>query len=242
MKINLKCCLFVIDKIKTNSIKKPDTRILKVLSDKKTNNIISIEFDEKNDFKTLVNKTISEIIGTRKFHFEQVYALGDNKYYSDNTIDIVYLAVANLENIKQLKDGYEFVSFETDSPSKQIRYNNEIYNYHLSKVTDSEYIHSFENIPLNIEKNLLEILTAYKYLKGRISNTTIIFDLLPDLFTIDDIRLIYELITEKKVDKSNFRKKYISYCEKANIFTENRGYRPAQMFRFKNSKAITHYR
>ena len=33
-------------------------------------------------------------------------------------------------------------------------------------------------------------------------------------FTLEDVRIVYELIKECTVDKSNFRKKIIKYCEK----------------------------
>ena len=56
-------------------------------------------------------------------------------------------------------------------------------------------------------------------------------------FTLEDVRIVYELIKDCSVDKSNFRKKIIKYCEKIDTSTnEKNGYRPSQRYKFKPLK------
>ena len=56
-------------------------------------------------------------------------------------------------------------------------------------------------------------------------------------FTLEDVRIVYELIKDTSVDKSNFRKKIIKYCEKVEEKkTEKKGYRPSQKYSFKPLK------
>ena len=50
-------------------------------------------------------------------------------------------------------------------------------------------------------------------------------------FTLEDIRIVYELITEEVVDKSNFRKKYSVYCTETAEVIRNKGFRPAKIFK-----------
>ena len=53
-------------------------------------------------------------------------------------------------------------------------------------------------------------------------------------FTLEDVRIVYELIKDCKVDKSNFRKKIIKYCEKTDSVDDTKiGYRPSQKYIFK---------
>ena len=96
-----------------------------------------------------------------------------------------------------------------------------------------EYYHEIEVDDINLEKVLLELVTAFKYLRARVDNTDIIFKFMPEIFTLEDVRIVYEIIKAVEVDKSNFRKRIIKYCEKVEQKTENKGYRPSQMYRFK---------
>ena len=42
----------------------------------------------------------------------------------------------------------------------------------------------------------------------------IVFKFLSKSFTLEEVRIVYELIKGKEVDKSNFRKKIVKYCQK----------------------------
>lgn len=244
MKLNIVCCLFVLDDIKSTSVKKNDEKILKVLVNKETKELFRIEFDNKEDIRTLAKQELAKIINTTKFHTEQVYTFGDSKFFSDNRIDIIYIAVAKLNDIKKINEEYEFVPFVA-STTKNIRLADKEYTYDITKVEENnkvKYYHNIKNIPLKEEKNILEILTAYKYLKARIANTSIIFNLLPEVFTLEDVRQTYELIREETVDKSNFRKKYARYCRKIDLRVADKGYRPPQLYTFNPDSAKTFYR
>ncbi len=244
MKINIVCCLFVLDDIKSTSVKRNDEKILKVLVNKETKELFRVEFDNKEDIRTLAKQELAKIINTTKFHTEQVYTFGDSKFFSDNRIDIIYIAVAKLNDIKKINEEYEFVPFVA-STTKNIRLADKEYTYDITKVEENnkvKYYHNIKNIPLKEEKNILEILTAYKYLKARIANTSIIFNLLPEVFTLEDVRQTYELIREETVDKSNFRKKYARYCRKIDLRVADKGYRPPQLYTFNPDSAKTFYR
>lgn len=244
MKINITCCLFVLDDIKSDSVKRNDQKILKVLVNKNTKEIFRIEFDNKTDIRTLIKQEVSKVINTNKFHTEQVYTFGDNKFFKDGRIDIIYIGVAKLNDIKKLDENYEFVPFVA-STTKNIRLADKEYTYDISTVEENnkvKYYHNIKNVSLEEEKNLLEILTAYKYLKARVATTSIIFNLLPEVFTLEDVRLTYELIREETVDKSNFRKKYSRYCKKIDLRVADKGYRPPQLYTFNPESTKTFYR
>lgn len=244
MKINIACCLFVLDDIKSDSVKKNDQKILKVLVNKKNKEIFRVDFDNKTDIRLLIKQELSKVINTTKFHTEQVYTFGDSKFFKDSRIDIIYVAVAKLNDIKKIDEDYEFVPFVA-STTKNIRLADKEYTYDISTIEENnkvKYYHNIKNVSLEEEKNILEILTAYKYLKARVSTTSIIFNLLPEVFTLEDVRLTYELIREEKVDKSNFRKKYAKYCKKINIRVSDKGYRPPQLYTFNPESAKAFYR
>lgn len=54
---------------------------------------------------------------------------------------------------------------------------------------------------------------------------------------MQDNRIVYELIKNCKVDKFNFKKRIIKYCEKIEKPNESKnGFRPSQKYRFKPLK------
>lgn len=233
MKISIVGCLFVLDSIKSEYIKKNDTKVLNVVLNKETKELINIDLDGKSDVKELIREKIASIIGSNKFHLEQVYTLGESKYYDDNRIDIIYMALTNSENIKKMDAKYELVPFNLKD--NNIELGNEAFKFKTKekvKNNNIEYYHEVKSDDLKIEKKLIELLTVYKYLRFRIDNTDVCFKLLPELFSLEDVRILYEMIKNTNVDKSNFRKKILKFCEKTDVIIGDKGYRPTQMYKF----------
>jgi len=234
MNINIICCLFVLMNEESANIRKNDLKKIKVVVNKKSKSLINIKFDNKTDIKELIRNKISKTINSNKFHLEQVYTLGESKYYNDKNIDIIHIGVTNIENVK-LNTEYELVDFYVAN-NDTIKLDDATYKYKtVEKISNQniEYIHKIRCKDIELEKKLLELLIAYKYLRNRIENTDIIFKFMPQYFTLEDVRMVYELIKETSVDKSNYRKKIVKYCEEVDIVTSNKGYRPSKMYTFK---------
>ena len=58
-------------------------------------------------------------------------------------------------------------------------------------------------------------------------------DMYNNQFLLEDVRIVYEMIKEVTVDKSNFRKKIIKYCVETDADIIKKGYRPSKMYTFK---------
>ncbi len=234
MKISIVCCLFVLDNQKNDNKKKNDIKTLKVVVSKKENELIHCSFDEKNGIKEAIRLKIKDVIGSDKFHLEQVYTLGDKKYYDDKSIDIIYMGLANAQNISSLDENYELVDFNVENNEK-ITFGDSRYFYKTEKKNISgslEYYHRIDVDDVVIEKKLVELMTAFKHLRFRMDKTDVCFKLLPDVFTLEDVRIVFELVKDVEVDKSNFRKKIIKYCKKIDKVVGDKGYRPSQMYEF----------
>ena len=233
MKLSIVGCLFVLDSIKSDYIKKNDRKVLNVILNKETKELINVEFDEKSDIKELIREKIAAVIGSNNFHLEQVYTLGENKYYDDKKIDIIYMALTNIESVKKLNEEYELVQFNIFD--NNIKIGDESFKFKTKEKINNknaEYYHEVKTNDLKTEKKLIELLTVYKYLRFRIDNTDVCFKLLPELFALEDVRILYEMIKNTNVDKSNFRKKILKFCEKTDVIIGDKGYRPTQMYKF----------
>ncbi len=234
MEISIVGCLFVLESQKNENKKRNDVKALKVVIDKKTRDLIRCSFEKDMGIKDSIRYNIGNIIGNDRFHLEQVYTLGERKFYEDKRIDIIYMGVTNINNIKRLDESYELVDFNVID-NKIIILGDKKFEYKTEKrnVAGSlEYSHIIKENDKRQEKMLLEMITAYKHLRFRMDGTDLCFKLLPELFTLEDVRIVYELIKDVKVDKSNFRKRIAKYCDKVDVVEGNKGYRPSQMYRF----------
>lgn len=234
MELSIVACLFVLDSQKNENKKKTDIKSLKLVVNKKNKELIRITFGEKNSLKEQTRSKLKEIIGNDKLHLEQVYTFGEKEYFDDGKIDVIYMAVTNMNEVKKLDDAYEFVDFSIID-NNRILFDDTEYSYKTERklIGDSyEYYHLVGTSDKVMEKKLKELLTAFKHLRTRADNTDVCFMLLPNIFTLEDVRVVYELITGVEVDKSNFRKKIVKFCEKVDMIVDDKGYRPTQMYKF----------
>ncbi len=233
MKVNIVCPIIVLENEKNLNVRKNDQKHLKLLVSN-DNELLSVFLTKITTLKEVLRTKIKEVIGSNNFHLEQVYTLGEDKYFFDNTLSIIYLAITNIENIKKLSSSYKLIDFKVND--NYITLDNNSYKFKTKeKISNNniEYIHEFNLKDIKLEKILLEILISYKYLRSRLDNTDIMFKLLSKTFTLEEVRIVYEMLTETKVDKSNFRKKIIKYCSEVEGEYEKKGYRPSKLYEFK---------
>ncbi|MCX4365284.1 MAG: hypothetical protein OSJ70_05880 [Bacilli bacterium] len=234
MKINLVCPIIILDNVSNPDIRKNDVKIFKLLVNKRDNGLVSVGLNENKSIKNTLRNHIKNIIGSDKFHLEQVYTLGEERYYIDSSIDIIHLAVMNAEEVKKLDVDYVLIDFSINN--NVITFGNKKYSFRtVEEISNNniEYFHRIDVDDLYLEKCLLEILIAYKHLKMKLDFSDIIFKFMGNTFTLEEVRNVYELIKSTSVDKSNFRKRIIKYCEEVSVESVKRGYRPSKVYKFK---------
>ncbi|MCM1053095.1 MAG: hypothetical protein NC483_03895 [Ruminococcus sp.] len=231
MQVNLVFCLFVLDSEKNVNFRKNDLKKIKVLV-KSDTSLPEVIFNG-GDMKETLRKKITNIIGKSIFHMEQVYTMS----YEDS-IDIIYLGATNIQDVT-LIDDYKLIDFSIKN-NELIFLDNRPYKYKTKEIeanNNIEYIHEIDVDSKSMGRNILNILVSYKKLKSNIDNTDILFKFFGDSFTLEDLRILYELIKDTRVDKSNFRKRIVKYCEKIEEKSSDKnGYRPSQKYKFKPLK------
>lgn len=233
LNINVVCPFVVLENELNEDIRRNDLKKFKILVDK-DDNLVKINIKALETLKDSLKKELLSIIDSNKFHLEQVYTLGEEKYYFDDSIDIIYLGITNFENVKNLDDNYKLIDF--DISNNYITFGNSSYKFKTKeKISNNniEYYHEIEVDDIKIEKKLLEVLIAYKHLRNKVDNSDIIFKFLGKTFSLEDVRIVYEKIKEISVDKSNFRKRIVKYCEETDVEVAKKGYRPSKLYTFK---------
>lgn len=231
MPINIVTCLFVLASEKNDNIRKNDIKKIKVLTDL-SNHLPIMSYDGK-ELKKEVRENLESITGTSTFHLEQVYTLD-----YEGKVNIIYLAITNESNIVKLDDNYLLVDFKVEN-NNLVTFGDEKIEYQTIEIeanNNIEYTREYKTNDKDLILTLAMLLIAYKRIRGNIDHTDIIFKFMGESFTLEDVRIVYELITEKTVDKSNFRKKIVKYCEKTKNVNVKQGYRPSQRYKFKPLK------
>lgn len=234
MNVNLTCVMLVLDTETNPDIRKNDIQTIKILMRRGMCTLPQVIANTSDDIKRQVRSMLRDILGADLFHLEQVYALGDKKYMSENSdIDIIHLAIMNKNRLGQIHPEYELADISIHDNT--IKIGDTEYKYHTIENVGISVEYLFEtNAPdLECDKTLIEILTTWKYLRGRLNNTDTIFKFMPAEFSLEDVRQVYEIISGRNVDKSNFHKKITKYCTPIPNKTTCRGHRPSKMYQYK---------
>ena len=98
-----------------------------------------------------------------------------------------------------------------------------------SKEEKSMEIKDFTYLLLATLANKSQIIN----LRDRANNTDIIFNLMPEEFTIGELKQVYEIILGKKLINSAFRRVIAKKIESAPGQIKTGGHRPSNLFRYK---------
>lgn len=74
------------------------------------------------------------------------------------------------------------------------------------------------------------IIIALERLRSKILYSNIIFNLLPEEFTLTQLQNVYEAILGKKDQAANFRRKVIGIVQETDRHTSDKGHRPAKLY------------
>lgn len=165
--------------------------------------------DESIDFAAA--RELAAKTGIKNVYLEQVYAFGDPKRDPRLRLaSIAYLALVDSERITVFKK--------------------------TEKILDSRWF-KINKIPhLLFDHN--EILKhCIDRLRKRMISSNIAVDILSRYFTLPELQQLYETILDKKIDRRNFRKKFLSLdlLKKVNKIQKT-GRRPADLYTFKQQK------
>lgn len=77
------------------------------------------------------------------------------------------------------------------------------------------------------------IMTGLERMKNKVQDTDIVFNLMPEYFTLGELQQIYEIILGKKLLDPAFRRIIADKVEKTNKTIKTGGHRPSVMFKYK---------
>ena len=150
---------------------------------------------------------LKELTGIENLFLRQFYAFGDlHRYHPQRVITIAYFALVKISD------------------------------YKLNVVEDAMeccWI-SVNNLPELPFDQFTILQVGLNTLRERVKMEPIVFNLLPEKFTISELQNVYEAILEKKFDKRNFRKKMVkmNILIDTNLKQKNVSHRAANLYKF----------
>jgi 8-oxo-dGTP diphosphatase len=107
-----------------------------------------------------------------------------------------------------------------------------------TKSTQTPGFYAVDNLPPLAYDHADIINYARQRLSAKITYTNAVFALLDPMFTMTQLQTTYEAIFGRKLDKRNFRKKFLSLdlVRPTNEYLKDGAHRPARLYTFKDNK------
>lgn len=140
---------------------------------------------------------------------------------SDNTswFDIINYKEKNNEVLIELDNGQEVLVL-TLSKS-------------LKEATTDKYEYAVKGEKVLAFDHSLVIATGIERLRNKIEYTDIVFNMMPEYFTLGELQQVYEVILGKKLLDPAFRRIIANKVEKTNMMKTGGGHRPSVLFKYK---------
>ncbi|MCD8203071.1 MAG: NUDIX hydrolase, partial [Prevotella sp.] len=167
---------------------------------------------EKESLDDAANRVLYELTGLTGLYMKQVAAFGAvDRDPGERVISVAYCALINVND-----------------------YDNKLLEEH-----QVEWVNLDELPKLYSDHNDM-VRKAITLLRKRISTEPLSFNLLPEMFTLTQLQLVYEAILGEPIDKRNFRKRIstMEFIQPTGLIDKLSSKRGAALYRF-NKKVYT---
>ena len=154
-------------------------------------------------------RILKEKTNVQNIYLEQLYTFGDPlRHPNSRVITCAYFALIRSDDI--------VLSFEENTEITEVKW------------------HPVHNLPALAFDHKEIIEYSLKRTRERLEFCPIAFQLLPQKFTLTELQKAYEMILMKKLDKRNFRKKFLSLAilKELDEYTKSGSKRPERIYYF----------
>lgn len=159
------------------------------------------------DLDTAAYRVLKERTGLTEVYLEQVYTFSaPDRHPQGRVISTAYYSLVNIQD-------------------------------HLLKLSHNElHWHPVKEIPALAFDHDQILSTCLARLREKIQEYPIVFNLLPEKFSLRELQSLYEAILDTKMDRRNFRKKFLmmNWLLDIDEYEENVSHRPSKLYRFNN--------
>ena len=188
-------------------------------------------------------RILKEEANISDIYIEQLYTYGNPKRDPrTRVISTSYMALIDKNKLKYdisknaswfnviVLEDEKFIDVTLDNGNETIKY--KIKKTLKEKTTDRFKYEVVQNDKLAFDHALV-ITSGISRLKNKIEYTDIVFNMMPEYFTLGELQQVYEVILGKKLLDPAFRRIIANKVEKTNKMKTGEGHRPSALFRYK---------
>lgn len=135
-------------------------------------------------------------------------------------------------NVEEYNNTKDYIEVTLDNGKETIKFSIKKTLRELS--TDRYSFKINKNDKLAFDHPLV-IVSGIERLKNKINYTDIVFNMMPEYFTLGDLQQVYEVILGKKLLDPAFRRIIANKVEKTEKIKTGGGHRPSVLFKYKNN-------
>ena len=201
-----------------------------------------VKIDE--DLEDAAPRILKEESNIKDIYLEQLYTYGNPKrdprmrvistsymaLIDKNKLDTKINKNASWFNVMVLEDD-KYIDVILDNGKETIKF--KIKKILKEKTTDRYKFEIVENDKLAFDHPLV-IAAGISRLKNKLEYTDIVFNMMPEYFTLGELQQVYELILGRKLLDPAFRRIIADKVEKTDKMRTGGGHRPSVLFRYKS--------
>lgn len=200
--------------------------------------------NKKETLEECARKVLKDEINLSDIYIEQLYTFDNpNRDPQMRTISTSFISLVDKNRLKNSSNKnaswFDVINIEEKDSIVTITLsnNNEIIDFKIKKVlrektTDRYEFIEHENKYLAFDDTIV-ILSGIERLKSKLNYTDIVFNMMPEYFTLGELQQVYEVILGKKLLDPAFRRIITNKVEKTNKMKTGGGHRPSALFKYK---------
>jgi len=203
-----------------------------------------IKIDENLDDAPI--RVLKQETNVSNIYLEQLYTFGSvNRDPRMRVVSSSYMALIDKSKLKtdlnpnaswfdiiSVVDKNNKVDIILDNGSESISFT--IKKVLKEKTTDRYKFIEEKNDKIAFDHTLV-ILSGLERLKNKIEYTDVVFNMMPELFTLGELQQVYEVILNKKLLDPAFRRIIANKVVKTNKLKTGEGHRPSYLFKYKSN-------
>ncbi len=182
----------------------------------------------------------------KEIYLEQLYTFDDiNRDPRTRVVSTSYIALIDknrlTDKINANASWFDIVLFEENQNKVDMVLSNgtDIIKFSIKKklyekTTDRYKFEILENKDLAFDHPLV-ILSGLERIKNKLNYTDIVFNMMPEYFTLGELQQVYEVILNKKLLDPAFRRIIKDKVVKTDKMKTGEGHRPSFLFKYKNN-------
>ena len=174
---------------------------------------------------------------------EQLYTFGDvDRDPRTRVISTAYMALIDKQKIdnKLSKDASWFnihITEENNKVNVVLENDDDTIEFVIKKELVAETTKKYKYKTIKNEKIAFDhdkiILTGIERMKNKVKDTDIVFNMMPEYFTLGELQQVYEVILNKKLLDPAFRRIIADKVIKTDKVQTGGGHRPSALFKYK---------